>query len=279
MQVSKEQLCKILGRDEMANVVNFKPNVKGKRILITGALGSIGDIISDMLVLWDAVVLATDKHNMDVTDPEQVAKQIHSFKPDIILHLAGAKHAPEGEINVVDTFDINTIGTLNVIANASGSKVVLTSTCKSCNPETVYGASKLIAERMVLNSGGCVARFYNVVETAGNVFEIWGDSKTIEVAGECERYFISISEAIGLILFAMEQDGGRYSINVPFIRKMSDIVKDAYSDRKIVPIKPRRGDRLKEKRMSTNEQLEKSYLGGNIVKIRSWNDKETNQEG
>ena len=85
-----------------------------------------------------------------------------------------------------NTLNINTIGTYNLLSCINeNTKILLTSTCKSANPEVVYGASKLIAERMVLNSGGSVSRFFNVVETSGNVFSIWdsiAEDKAIDVA-------------------------------------------------------------------------------------------------
>ena len=90
----------------------------------------------------------------------KVEKLMLNFKPDLIFHLAGAKHAPEGEVNTWSTLDINSNGTKNLLSlKAPSTKFVLASTCKAANPEVVYGASKLIAERMVLNEKGSVARF------------------------------------------------------------------------------------------------------------------------
>jgi FlaA1/EpsC-like NDP-sugar epimerase len=145
---------------------------KTKRILVTGACGSIGEQILPLLKR-SALVFPTDvlEHDtyLDVTDANHVREWIGTVKPTHILHLAGAKHAPVGESDPADTFRVNTVGTANVLAASAGIKVILTSTCKACNPETVYGASKLIAERMVLNAGGVVVRYYNVRETASRI--------------------------------------------------------------------------------------------------------------
>ena len=190
-----EKIEKILGRKEWANLLQQPIDVKGKTILITGASGSIGQQLIKRLSKSKCKIIATDivdcKLKLDVTSKESIKKFI-KYKPDYIVHLAGAKHAPKGEDETIETFTINTIGTQLLLKSFPKSKFVLTSTCKACNPETAYGASKLIAERLVLNSGNSVARFYNVVQTSGNVFEIWKKQKQKQVAPLCSRYFLSL---------------------------------------------------------------------------------------
>ena len=95
------------------------------------------------------------------------------------------------------------------------ARVLTASTCKACNPETVYGATKLIAERMTLEAGGSVARFYNTVETCGNVFRLWeelAEDEPLPVT-PCGRYFIALSEAVALMLHAAVQPPGRYIVH------------------------------------------------------------------
>jgi FlaA1/EpsC-like NDP-sugar epimerase len=215
---------------------------------------------------------------MDVTDSECVKQVLEKYRPDFIINIAGAKHAPEGEHETWKTFSINTIGTKNLIDfSGPGSKIILTSTCKSCNPETVYGASKLIAERMVLNEGGSVARFFNVVETQGNVFEIWDnleEKDSIKVAAVCKRHFISIDEATGLIIYICSlNESSRYIVNSPILREMTDIANSLYEDRDKIIIEPRRGDRIEEKFLSTNENIEKYLLNESVIKIKNTHDK------
>ena len=139
------------------------------------------------------------------------------------------KYATKSEHQTWKTVQVNIEGTKNLLdACSSKTKVILTSTCKSANPEIVYGASKLIAERMVINSGGGVARFFNVVQSQGNVFEIWRNlsvDEPIRVMGECNRYFISIDESCSLAMFAMVNGAGRYIVNTPELRNMDDIAE------------------------------------------------------
>ena len=231
----------ILGRKQHKELVSINgKNLNFNRILITGSGGSLGQALTNRLAGFDGEILETDIidgfKNLDVTNEESVKNTISSFNPDLILHLAGAKHAPEGEIDTWNTFEINTIGTKYLIDYMDKKcKLVLTSTCKASNPEVVYGASKLIAERMVLNIGGSVARFFNVIETAGNVFEIWNEvpkEDPIDVASVCERHFISVEEAIGLILFTAVEDPGRYIVNSSAINKMNDVAERLYPNRR-----------------------------------------------
>lgn len=270
------EIEKILDRPEFKELLdneNFKA-LKDKKILITGASGSIGALLFKRLLdICEQIPGKTDKHNMDITNPLAVKLAIDKYDPDIIIHLAGAKHAPQGEIDIHDPMDINLQGTINILeAKKPETKLILASTCKACNPETVYGATKLIAERHVLNNGGSVARFYNVVETSGNVFEIWENATGPKhVVISCNRYFISRQEAVGLLLYTAIAEPGRYSVNTIQIHSIEDIFKRIYKEM-YIPIEPRRGDRVSELRMSTSETPEETRLNDTVVKVKSYHD-------
>lgn len=281
--MNKESLIKILGRDEIQPLVDIDKQVKiDKKILITGANGSIGSRLIERFRDMGVDFLSTDiegQHTyLDITNADNVKEVLNQYNPDIIINIAGAKHAPEGEHETWKTLSINTIGTKNLIDHSNpNTKIILTSTCKSCNPETVYGASKLIAERMVLNNGGSIARFFNVVETQGNVFEIWDNvdvKDPIKVAAVCKRHFISLDEATGLLIYITStSERGRYIVNSPILREMTDIAKSLYSEREKIIIQPRRGDRVEEKFLSTNENIEKYVFNETIIKIKNTHDK------
>jgi FlaA1/EpsC-like NDP-sugar epimerase len=272
----------ILGRKVLRDLseVEYKGE-SDEKLLITGAGGSIGqELIKRLNNSGFKNFLSTDVdgnfENLDVTNENEVKNLLESYSPTKVINLAGAKHAPEGELTSWNTLNINTIGTLNLINNLpKNSKIILTSTCKSANPEVVYGASKLIAERMVLNSGGSVSRFFNVVETSGNVFTIWdevNENLPIDLAPTCERYFISIQEAVGLLIFTLNNEPGRFLVNTVNITNMGDLANRLYPDRKKNIIEPRRGDRLSEKFISTSESVEKYYLNNSVVKVKSIHD-------
>ena len=164
--LSSEKIEKILNRPQFKELTDFKLTTKGGTILITGAYGSIGAHLAERLSQSDNNLYLTDIKEIDVTDEAIVKRELAWMKPDIIINIAGAKHAPQGEVDIEETYRINTIGVQNLLKHKGNAKLIQCSTCKSANPETVYGASKLIAERLVLNAGGVVARFFNVIETS-----------------------------------------------------------------------------------------------------------------
>jgi len=280
--INIQQLEDILGRKQYSKITNLDTSfLDGKKVLITGANGSIGNRLVDKLKSNEKIkLLATDIFGdfefLDVTDNENVRNTVKKFDPDYLINLAGAKHAPEGEVDTLRTFSINTLGTTYLLDSINKkTKFLLTSTCKSANPEIVYGASKLIAERMVLNRQGSVARFFNVVETSGNVFEIWDNipaNEPIDLAPTCERHFISLDESVGLIIFCLDNEPGRYIVNSGPLVKMSDVAERLYPDRKINIIAPRRGDRLTEKFLATSESIDSYCLDTEVIKVKNLHD-------
>jgi FlaA1/EpsC-like NDP-sugar epimerase len=259
--VDKEKLERILGRPERPLPLE-EPlrRLAGKRILVTGAAGSIGSGILEHL---DAV--ATDIDTLDVRDEVAVASALASHNPEVIFHMAAAKSAPEGERDPMSALEINVIGTKNVLAHApAGSFVVTASTCKACEPETAYGASKLVAERVTLNAGGSVARFYNVVESSGNVFEIWDQlpQDAPILVTPCRRYFISLAEAVSLVIWTAVLPPGRYGFDPGEQREMHDVAEALYPDRVRQSVPPRRGDRLAEPLAARHEHVEGGAVEG-----------------
>ncbi len=275
-------LEKILGRSQHKNLLELDGSALDfNKILVTGSNGSLGrEFHNRISKTFNGEILETDIEGpfdyLDVTDFKNVNDTISNFNPDIIFHLAGAKHAPEGEVDTWTTLQINTTGTKNILDSLTKDcKLILTSTCKAANPEVVYGASKLIAERLVLNAKGSVARFFNVIETSGNVFEIWNnveDDKPIQVASICERHFISIGEAIGLLIYTSLLESGRDIINSSALIKINEVAERLYPDRKKEIINPRRGDRLTEKFLSSSESIEKYLLDNTIIKVSNIHD-------
>ena len=257
------RLERILGRPERPLPLDEPlAQLAGKRVLITGAEGSIGSAAARLL---DGVAetVATDKHSgdpaLDVRVESDVAAVLAEAQPEVILHMAAAKSAPDGERDPMSALEVNVLGTRNVLAHApDGCHVVTASTCKSCEPETAYGASKLVAERVTLNAGGSVARFYNVVESSGNVFEIWDALPPDEplLVTPCRRYFISLAEAVSLVLWTAILPPARYGFDPGKPREMRDVASDLYPGRQIRSVPPRRGDRIVEPLAARHEQVE-----------------------
>jgi FlaA1/EpsC-like NDP-sugar epimerase len=254
-QAAAGRIERILGRPERPLPLEEPlARLAGKRILITGAKGSIGSALLEHI---DAV--PTDVDSLDVRDEDAVNEAFSAAGPEVVFHMAAAKSAPDGERDPMSALEINVIGTRNVLAHApKGCRVVTASTCKACEPETAYGASKLVAERVTLNAGGSVARFYNVVESSGNVFETWaqlGPDEPIPVT-PCRRYFISLAEAVSLVLWTAVLPPARYGFDPGTARELRDVAADLYPGRATHSIPPRRGDRLVEPLAARHEQVE-----------------------
>lgn len=275
MNFDSQNIEKILGRKEHDLSLFFEEAAKfysGKKLIITGAMGSLGTALNNFFREYNVecyitnVDIAYDRKNspdgicVDVSNPFSMRGLINNTNPDFVFHFAADKHAPAGEKTPESTININIDGTKTILTalKNSNAKLILSSTCKSCNPETVYGASKLIAERLCLNEGHNVARYYNVIESSDNVFEIWDkqeDSNFHEVMS-CTRFFITINEALALTLFAGMKDYGRYTIDPGKDRHMLDVHFNLYGNHGKV-VAPRRGDRLQELRKSTSETIVK----------------------
>ena len=277
----RERLERILGRRERPLPLDEPlERLAGKRVLITGAAGSIGSVAASLL-RGTANVIATDKDSgdlaVDVRLENEVARAMETERPDVVLHLAAAKSAPDAERDPMSALEVNVLGTRNILGHApeymawnkwklghapARCHVVTASTCKSCEPETAYGASKLVAERVTLNAGGSVSRFYNVVESSGNVFETWGalaPDAPLEVT-PCRRYFISLAEAVSLVLWTAVLPSGRYGFDPGGARDMRDVAADLYPGRLLHAIPPRRGDRLVEPLAARHEQVEQGAI-------------------
>ncbi len=164
---------------------------KGKRVLVTGGCGSIGKkIVAELLkydVLFDLELdLKSPKLKTVVGDVKQLDGLKRVFRDvDIVLHAAAYKHVPSCEYNPMEAVETNVSGTQNIIDAAlvcDVEKVILISTDKAVNPVNVMGATKLLAERVMISSNvysgengtkfACV-RFGNVLNSRGSVIPIF----------------------------------------------------------------------------------------------------------
>lgn len=268
-----------IGRPDFDIPLPIGELLRERRILVTGAAGHIGRPLVKLLHELGVPTTATDVDvtgmwdcvKMDVTDFQNVLEVVSFFDPSLIIHLAAAKHAPEGESDPWSVARINVLGTKNVLD--MGRRTVLASTCKAIEPETAYGASKLVAERMTLNQGGSVARFYNVPECGPNVVQTWEkipEDHPIPVT-PCTRFMITLPEALALTCWAAVMEPGRYVIDAGETVDVADFARRLFPDREIVDMAPRRGDRLDEPRRGKHE-VQPATAIRYIDKVVSWHD-------
>ena len=257
----------LLGRDVIKlNDASTHALLDGKRVMITGAGGSIGSELvrqvagyrpSHLLLVEqgefnlysiDAEVKARESapsHTAllgDVRDNARMREIFASFKPQIVLHAAAYKHVPLVEDNPIEGIKTNILGT-KVIADLAMEynveRFVFVSTDKAVNPTNVMGATKRVAEIYCQGLNGrsntafITTRFGNVLGSAGSVVPLF--KKQIETGGpvtvthpEITRFFMTIPEAVSLILQAtsMGNGGEIYVLDMGEPVKIVDLAKE-----------------------------------------------------
>jgi FlaA1/EpsC-like NDP-sugar epimerase len=218
--------------------------IHGKRVMVTGAGGSIGSQLCrqiaeaqpEALVLYeryensmyavanDLELYAARLHNVigDVTDVRRLNDVVRDFAPDIIFHAAAHKHVPLMELNVCEAVKNNIIGTRRVADAASRygvDRCVLISSDKAVDPSSVMGATKRVAElifQSMAERGSATrfitVRFGNVLGSNGSVLprfldQIKSGGPVTVTHPEMRRYFMLIPEAVQLVLHAAALGG------------------------------------------------------------------------
>ncbi len=206
----------------------------GRRVLVTGAGGSIGsEIVRQVAVCQPSVLVALDHdeshlHEMaatldtpvvqalaDVRDRTAVDRVFDRHRPEIVFHAAAHKHVPLLEDHPSEAVLTNVLGTAQILDAAERVEVerfVFISTDKAVEPSSVMGASKRLGEHLVLGaappgSTHTAVRFGNVLGSRGSVVPTF--VRQIEQGGpvtvtdeRMTRYFMSIPEAVQLVLQA-----------------------------------------------------------------------------
>ncbi len=226
----------LIGRAQVhTDLEAVRAMLAGRRVLITGAGGSIGaEIARQVARCGPAVLVAVDHdeshlHDMaasipdggviqvlvDIRDPIAVHRVFARHRPELVFHAAAHKHVPLLEAHPVEAVRTNVLGTAHLLAAAERVEVerfVFISTDKAVEPSSVMGASKRIGEQLVLGdptpgATHAAVRFGNVLGSRGSVVPTFarqiaqGGPVTVTDA-RMTRYFMSIEEAVQLVLQA-----------------------------------------------------------------------------
>ena len=245
-QIREVEIEDLLRRDPVQiDAADVNRLIQGRRVLVTGAGGSIGSELCrqiaragpELLILlghgensifhihgelqaWApcelACVIADIRHRPSL---EQVFRQ---HRPKLVFHAAAHKHVPLMEANLCEAVSNNVLGTRCLVEAAEAHGVdhfVLISTDKAVNPSSVMGVTKRVAELLVhqaaQRTGACFAavRFGNVLGSRGSVINLFkrqiAHGQTVTVTHpEMRRYFMTIPEAVQLVLQAAALGAG-----------------------------------------------------------------------
>ena len=259
-QVRNIDLNDLLRREPVRlDIARIADYLTGKRILITGAGGSIGSELCRQVAVMapKALILLGKGENSiyeihrelrnkyrglpiepliaDVRDRERIDRIFDQYRPQVIFHAAAHKHVPLMEIQPDEAVRNNVFGTKNVVEAAHQFKAemfILISTDKAINPTSVMGATKRVAELILQNMNRnsktiyAAVRFGNVLGSRGSVVPLF--QRQIRAGGpvtithpEMKRYFMTIPEAVQLVL----QAGSMAKGGEVFVLDMGEPVK------------------------------------------------------
>lgn len=278
----------------------------GKQVLVTGAGGSIGRELCRQIARRNPAGLILLGHGensifeiflelredypdlllspviADVRDAGRLAQVFEQHQPEVLFHAAAHKHVPLMEVNIVEAITNNVLGTRNVVQAALDHHVerfVLISTDKAVRPSSIYGATKRLAEMIVLhaaqasNRAFTVVRFGNVLGSRGSIIPIFkqqianGGPVTI-THPDMFRFFMTIPEAVYLVLQAasLESSGEMFVLNmgepIRVLHLAEDLIRlsglEPHRDIEISYTGIRPGEKLVEELWEESTPLEKT---------------------
>ena len=258
-QIRSVQVEDLLGRDVVAlDQAILRGSLQHRRVLITGAAGSIGRELAYQVASYDPealILLDRNENNLfylehdlrarypagrvefllaDVTDRNRISEIFRHHRPLVVLHAAAYKHVPLMETNPLEALKNNVLATralAEVAAETGVERFIYISTDKAVRPTSVMGASKRLGERLVksLSREGTrfmAVRFGNVLGSDGSVVptfrrQIAAGGPVTVTHPEATRYFMTIQEAVQLVLTAGAMgDGGE-----TFLLRMGEPVR------------------------------------------------------
>ena len=273
-----------------------------KVILITGGTGSFGKKFTKILLAEKnpkkVIIFSRDElkqHEMrvagyndprlryfigDVRDRDRLVRAMHGV--DIVVHAAALKQVPACEYNPMEAIKTNIIGTSNVIEaalDAGVGKVLALSTDKAVSPANLYGGTKLVAEKLVIQSNAYAAgtatryscvRYGNVVGSRGSIIPLFLKQRAsgkITVTDErMTRFWLSLEQGVHFVITCIEQmEGGEVFVPKIPSTKVVDLARAIAPEAQIEIIGIRPGEKLHEDLLSADEarhaiELDKMYV-------------------
>lgn len=262
--------------------------LSGKVVLVTGGTGSFGKKFTEIVLKEHDIkalrILSRDELKQlqmsqqflddrlrffigDVRDKERLYRAMHNV--DVVVHAAALKQVPAAEYNPLEAVKTNITGAANVIDAAIDvgvPKVIFIGTDKAVHPVNLYGATKLVAEKLLVQAnsytGGktrfsCV-RYGNVVGSRGSVIPLFlqqRDNGLLTITDErMTRFWITIDQGVRFVIRCIERMHGG-EVFVPKIpsNRIMELAKAIAPDCKIEQIGIRPGEKLHEVLISDDE--------------------------
>jgi UDP-N-acetylglucosamine 4,6-dehydratase/5-epimerase len=278
-------------------------DLSGATILLTGGTGSFGNaFIENVIGRWPDVtirVFSRDELKQselrtrwgdgnlryfvgDVRDRRRLLRAAHGA--DLIIHAAAMKQVPACEYNPFEAVQTNIVGAQNVVdaaIDAGVPQVIALSTDKAVNPVNLYGATKLCAEKIIVQGNAYAAqsdtrlacvRYGNVVGSRGSVVPVFRrqmaeDGRLTITDERMTRFWITLPQAVDLVLFAIEHAVGG-EIFIPKIPSMKVVdLAEAMAPglpTEIIGIRP--GEKLHEL-LLTNDESRHSIDAGDVYVV------------
>ncbi len=264
-------------------------DLSGSTILLTGGTGSFGNAFVDRVLseLSDVTIRIYSRDELkqsemrerlgddrlryligDVRDGDRLLRAAQGA--DVIVHAAAMKQVPACEYNPFEAVQTNVIGAQNVVdaaINAGVARVVALSTDKAVNPVNLYGATKLCAEKIIVQGNSYAAqsgavlscvRYGNVMGSRGSVVPLFRkqiQEGLLTITDErMTRFWITLRQAVDLVLFSLDHAGGG-EVFIPKIPSMRVVdLAEAMApgmERKFIGIRP--GEKLHEVLLTADE--------------------------
>ena len=266
-QLRQVQIEDLLRRDPIVtDLAQVRQHAGSKVVLVTGAGGSIGSELCRQIAALDPARLVLLDHSenqvfeisgemrrlfpklamssviADIRDAQRIHDVFHRFKPYAVFHAAAHKHVPLMEDNIVEAVTNNILGTQNVVdaaIDAGTQQLVFISTDKAVRPTSIMGATKRVAEHIVLRAAKAEhrnfvsVRFGNVLGSRGSVIptflnQIKNGGPVTVTHPEMRRYFMTIPEAVQLVLQAgaLGKGGELFVLDMGEAVKIVDLARD-----------------------------------------------------
>ena len=263
----------------------YSKELKTKTVLITGGAGSVGSALVKEILQYPIKsirILDCDEYGLfklkreikdnrirlllgNILDKDRIEIAIENV--DIVIHAAAIKNIEIAEYNPIETVDVNINGTINLVKMAmkkKPQKFLNISTDKAADSTTLYGATKGLGEKITTWAGKvdkikfASVRFGNVIETRGNVFEVWENEvknkKPISVTNpSMRRYFFHISEAVEFVLECLlKTDKGEIFVPKMKTYKIKEMADKISKKQKIIGLRP--GEKMDEVLITETEK-------------------------